>query len=173
LGAPAPDTLSFSPIAKRLAWLAGLVACTLLPSFASAGDSGALQLRGQIALACSIRVDATQVATSLDLTQSETDLSVASVTETCNSGTGYTIKVSSQGNGSLYGPLDAVTYQLKYDEVEADLSASQVSPVLVTNVTGKTGAEGVTKDVTISYSTDGSLSGGTYEDTLVFTVAAK
>ena len=173
MGAPAPGSLRISfPIAKRSAWLAGLVACVgvSLPGFAAAGDSGALQLHGLVPLACSIQVDPTQAATSLDLSSSYTDVAVASVTETCNSSTGYTIEVYSLGNGSFLGELDAVSYVLKYDETEADLSSSGV---LVSNAAVRTGPTGVTKAVTVSYAAATSQSGGTYVDTLVFTVAAK
>ncbi len=174
MGAPAPQSLRVSfPIAKRSAWLAGVVACVCvsLPGFAAAGDSGALQLRGQVPLACSIQVDPTQAATSLDLSSSQTDVAVASVTESCNSPTGYTIEVSSLGSGSFLGELDAVSYMLKYDDTQADLSG--VGSVLVTSAADRTGPAGVTKAVTVSYAAATSQVGGTYEDTLVFTVAAK
>ncbi len=173
MGAPALESLRISfPIARRSAWLAGLVACVCvsLSSFAAAGDSGALQLRGIVPLACSIQVDPTQAASSLDLSSSSTDVVVASVTETCNSSTGYTIEVSSSGNGSFLGELDAITYMLKYDETQADLSSSGV---LVSSAAGRTGLAGVTRAVTVSYAAATNQSGGTYEDTLVFTVAAK
>ena len=173
MGAPAPQSLRISfPIAKRSAWLAGLVACVCvsLTGFAAAGDSGALQLRGLVPLACGIQVDPTQAASSLDLSSSYTDIAVASVTETCNSSTGYTIEVSSLGNGSFLGELDAVSYVLKYDETQADLSSSGV---LVSSAPGQTGPAGVTKAVTVSYAAATSQGSGTYVDTLVFTVAAK
>ena len=143
--------------------------CVSLSGFAAAGDSGALQLHGLVPLACSIQVDPTQAASSLDLSSSYTDVVVASVTETCNSSTGYTIEVSSSGNGSFLGELDAITYMLKYDETQADLSSSGV---LVSSA-GRTGPAGVTRAVTVSYAAATNQSGGTYEDTLVFTVAAK
>ncbi len=173
MGAPAPESLRISfPKVMRSAWLAGLVACVCVPlaGFAAAGDSGALQLRGLVPLVCSIQVDPTQAATSLDLSSSHTDVAVASVTETCNSSAGYTIEVYSLGNGSFLGELDAVSYMLKYDETQADLSSSGV---LVTSVAGRTSPAGVTKAVTVSYAAATSQSGGTYVDTLVFTVAAK
>ncbi len=175
MGAPAPEPIN-SPTetnAKRVAWLAGLLACVWLPSLALAGDSGALQLRGQLPVACSIRVDATQAATSLDLSSDQIDVPVASVTETCNSSAGYTLNVSSWGNGALYGELDAVAYLLKYDRASADLSGSQSAPVLLTSSSSRTGPAGVTKNVTISFAAAQGLRGGMYEDTLVFTVAAK
>ena len=175
MGAPAPQPIN-SPTeanAKRVAWIAGLLACVWLPSLALAGDSGALLLRGQLPVACSIQVDATQAATSLDLSSDQIDVPVASVTETCNSRTGYTVNVSSWGNGALYGELDAVAYQLKYDRISADLSGSQGAPFLLTNSSSLTGRAGVTKNVTISFAALQGLHGGRYEDTLVFTVAAK
>ena len=173
MGAPAPRSLRISfPIAKRSAWLAGVVACVCvaLPGFAAAGDSGALQLRGLVPLACGIQVDSTQAATSLDLSGTYADVPVASVTETCNSAAGYTIEVSSRGNGSFLGELDAVSYVLKYDETPADLSSSGF---VVSSAAGRTGPAGVTRPITVSYAAATSQSGGTYEDTLLFTVAAK
>lgn len=124
-------------------------------------------------MACSISVDATQAATTLDLSKSAYEVPVASVTETCNSGAGYTVEISSRENGALSGAHDAVAYQLAYDRTRAELGGSAATPVVLTSATGPTGSAGKLRNVTISYSAAEALHGGTYEDVLTFTVAAK
>lgn len=172
MGAPVTHHSPSGDSASR--WvLAGLLAWLWLPPVALAGDSGALLLRGHFPVACSISVEATQSATTLDLSQNAFDVPVASVTETCNSGSGYTVELSSRENGSLSGTHDAVSYRLAYDRAGADLSGSRAAPVVLTDAAGPTGPAGTTRNVTISYSAAAALHGGSYEDVLTFTVAAK
>ncbi|WP_290730469.1 fimbrial protein [Halobacteriovorax sp. JY17] len=149
-----------------------LIASTLsiltLSSFAA--PQGTLLLQGSIGQVLSLTVEAEAgVNNSLDLTSSESDLKVGTVTEQTNSNTGYKILIRSANAGQLKnGSLDQVDYTLKYDGTAVSLSQSDTE--VKNESTG--GVYNHASDVEISYTGQpaASLTQGTYSDTVTFTI---
>lgn len=151
--------------------LVTLLALTTVFS-AQANLQGQLTLQGVVTKKLSIEVNASSVASSLDLVQSQSNLLVGTVREKSNSNTGYKVKIASSNLGKLVrgGGTEAVNYSLKYDGDAVDLST----------VAGQTfnnaGAQVVNtvKDVSISYTgtPEESLVEGTYSDTVTFDISA-
>ena len=130
-----------------------------------------LDLGGEVGLACHIKISAKAAGARLDLTKAQVDVLVAEVREICNQPTGYTVTVSSAGNGRLTNGDDSgVAYELKYENASPDLSASRGSPVPVTIRSDRTSADGEVKTVRISHRSASDGAGGEYVDTLVFTI---
>ena len=142
---------------------------------AHADTSGALVLRGFVPTRCDIEVGAAPRASALPLTAPQRDVVVASVRETCNSATGYTVEVSSRHEGRLAGVdgRDAIAYQLQYGDAAPSLSGSRTEPVKLVQSASRTAREGVERIVRISHEGANATSGGSYEDTLTFTIRAK
>ena len=122
---------------------------------------------------CEIAVAPTPEATQLNLLEGHSELLVAQVTERCNSGSGYTVSMSSRGNGALVGPRAAVGYRLRYQDTNPELSGSESSPAVVTDRAERTGAEGVKRELRISVPSSPEIAGGWYEDTVTLTISAK
>ncbi|MDD0851844.1 fimbrial protein [Halobacteriovorax sp. GB3] len=150
--------------------LALLIALTASTSFAA--TQGTLTLRGVVQELLSIDVQAESVATQLDLTQSQTDLKVATVNEVSNSKTGYKVRVESQNSGKLNhedgSGVGSVTYTMKYGTNTVDLSSGSD---FSTTTAGNYDED---KDVTISYTGQAqtALVAGEYSDTVYFTISA-
>lgn len=150
---------------------------------AFSATTATLTLQGIIAdvLNISIAESATNDPQSLDLTTTQANLNIATVTEESNSGTGYKILVRSTGDANLLhssvaSPAGAaannsVGYSLRYDNVA-------VAGLTTTDVTIKTVSTGAivtdTSALDISYTgvTAASMLSGTYSDTLTFTIQA-
>lgn len=145
--------------------------CALLSGAAHAEDSASLVLRGVVPLRCDIEVSAP--GSLLELRAGASELAVGAVTERCNSTSGYTVSVSSRGNGHLVGPSDSLAYRLLYGDARADLSASRGAAVEVSSSDALTAARGVERPLRIALDRSGELAGGLYEDTLIFTIAAR
>jgi type 1 fimbria pilin len=141
-----------------------------LPAFAA--TTGTLTLTGTVNGNVEIIVTPEAIASSLDLLTDATDLKVATVTEKSN--TAYTVTVQSANSASLTGKNagtpDTLPYSLKYDGSAVSFSGDTAT---ITDTATQTGASGVDKDLTISYTADSSLQADTYEDVLTFTIAAK
>jgi hypothetical protein len=158
----------------RLLTVALFVLAVALPTFAA---SATLDLQGVVAQKLEIAVTPDAAASSLvlDADNSVDGVVVASVKETSNSRTGYTVTVSSLYTGNLQGQDDSshkISYTISYDGTTYPVS----SPATVVDTTGKTQRNGNPKAVKIFY--DGTFSGegpyaDTYKDTLTFTIAAK
>lgn len=138
----------------------------------NAATTGTLLLQGVVTKKLSITVTANAQASSLDLTQSKTDLVVASVNEKSNSNTGYKVNVKSSNLGNLKrsGGTEVVSYSLKYGSSTVDLSTTTGQTF---NNAGAAVAN-VNKDVKISYTgiAEESLVEGTYADTVTFEISA-
>src|SRR3954463_6402803 len=79
-----------------------IVALSLTVSAAAfAGTSATLFIKGQIAQQLNISVAPESIASSLDLTSTQSNTKVAVVTEKSNSNTGYKVSISSQNLGVL------------------------------------------------------------------------
>lgn len=150
-------------------------ALTLLPTQAFAQATGNLDLSGTVAATCNVTVTPVGgVADSLPLGAAQTDLTVASVNETCNDPDGYTLTAQSS-QSSVLTPVgtstDSVPYSFRFGGTVSDLSGG--GAVTVTDVNAATGAAGVDKSVQISYANPGFIAADTYTDTITFTIAAK
>ena len=170
--APIDPSRSLLPLFTR-----ALGACLLLVGLAAAPataeTSGSLVLRGFIPTRCNIEVGTTPVASALPLAQAQQNVVVASVRETCNAASGYTVEVSSRHDGQLEGASASVAYRFQYGDVAANLAGSRSEPVKLVARAGRTSDTGIQRTVRISHDGAASVPGGSYEDTLVFTIRAK
>lgn len=140
-----------------------------------AATTGQLLLQGVVPAVLAISVSPQPIATALDLTTTQTDLFVGSVTEQSNSNTGYKITVSSLNDGSLLrsGGAETFNYTFKYDGQSINLVGSSNTPVTAKNQ-GTGGSYNTSSDVTVSYTgvAAASMVAGTYQDTLTLEISA-
>jgi spore coat protein U-like protein len=142
--------------------------------------TGTLLLTGTVSGVLDITVTADAAASSLDLTVSQTDLTVATINEKSNMATGYTVELESANSvadssasaklDGIGGVTDSLNYNIKYDGSDLTLVNGKA---LVTDTTLTTASVGVNKVLAISYTGDAGLQAGTYNDTLTLTIAAK
>lgn len=133
-----------------------------------------ITLHSMVRPLCSIAVITNPQATAIDLSTSQANLPIATVTELCN-GNGYTVTVASQ-NGQVHGQpamvgtiLDgAVNYFVLYDGAQVSFnggSAVAIDTNTHTPVTRRT--------VGIGFSGNPSLPSDSYQDTLTFSILGK
>lgn len=138
-------------------------------------STGTLTLTGTVSPVLNIIVNPNTIATTLDLTTTQTDLVVASVTEQSNSNTGYKITLSSANNSNLKrsGGTELKAYTLKYNGTTVGLGSSSSTPIVA-----KTVSSGVpvtnTSNVSISYTGQAasSMVAGTYSDVITLAIQA-
>ena len=142
---------------------------------AGASAVGTIALAGSIPAQCSISVTPHASAQSLDLTQSATDLAVATVTEACNDARGYRVDLATE-NGRKTGLLvqgavngDEIPYSVSYGGSPVSFSGGSAR---VTDSSERTPAGGAQKTVAVSYNGDPGLASGSYGDTLTLTLTA-
>ena len=151
-------------------------AATALMFAATPAKADALPVQGIVAVACTIST-ADAGAGALDLSSSQTDLTIANVTETCNDANGYSVTVAT-ANGTTSGVLVSqdvnganstdLTYSIKYDGVAVTIASG--SGTAATR-SGFTTAQ--TVPLAISYTiAAGGLPADTYTDTLTLTITA-
>mgnify|MGYP000930911352 CR=1 FL=1 len=136
-------------------------------SATQAGTS--LNLLGVVPVSCSIAIATTAKAASLDLKAGEQSVSVGVVTETCNSGNGYTVAITSQHGGQLRsGDASAplASYSASYD----DATGSIVSGLAAS----RNGAFfGRKANLVVSVPANAQAIAGNYSDSLTIVIAAK
>jgi len=145
-----------------------------VPAFADL--SGTLGLKGVVAPNVSVAVTSLTGFDNLSMLAGVTDFPIATIKEISNSKGGYTLSISSargyklsQGTtGAYVTGGDSVIYTLKYDTVSVDQTTQ-----ILTDVSGKTVAAGVTKTLTITFASTDNLNADNYTDTLTFTIAGK
>ncbi|WP_234703770.1 hypothetical protein [Rhodospirillum centenum] len=128
--------------------------------------SGTIQLRGTVAVNCTIAV--TDLNQPLNLTGGESNKQVGTVTENCNRGNGYKISVASANAGKLVSGAAGTTpisYATQYDgqsgnsgTLEVIRNQAQFNKVSSVNVTIPASAQYIAGD---------------YADTLTITIAAR
>lgn len=142
-----------------------------LASTASFGaSSGTITLSGTIPAVTSIVLTGVNSYSSLDLSTTQSDLTVVNVREINNTTQGYTVKVASGNVGAFKnGTLGSLPYSAKYNGVGVILSAT---PQVVTSSPASNSVVNVVKNFTISYSgvVPESQMTGVYSDTLTFTI---
>ncbi len=154
---------------KTILTTASMIALT---SSIHAATSGSLLLQGVITKKLSIEVTPATIASGLDLTTTQIDLSVASVRERSNSSSGYKVNVRSLNLGKLKrtGATEIIPYTLKYGTSTVDLSTAigQTFNNAITSVAN------VIRDVKISYTgtPEENLVEGVYADTVTFEISS-
>ena len=128
--------------------------------------SGTVALKGTVALVCTVGV--TDLNQSLNLTGGESNKSVGSIVENCNSGTGYNISVTSANAGKLKAASGTaeISYTVGYDGQSGGL-ASALTVARSTAQFAKTSALNVTVPA------NAQAIAGNYSDTVTITIAAK
>ena len=139
-------------------------------SFSSfAATSADLILKGVVAPILEISIAHETVASNLDLSQSASNVKVATLTEKSNYATGYKISARSANGGKLVNVSDAnsfVNYNLTYNGSNVPLSTSATQVYTTRNLKGT-----FTKDLKISFNQPNNLSAGSHEDTVQFTIS--
>jgi predicted SPOUT superfamily RNA methylase MTH1 len=155
---------------KKLVIASTLLALTTASSFAA--TTGTLLLQGVVAQKISLTVTSQAVASTLDLSTTQTDLNVASVNEKSNSKTGYKVTITSSNLSKLKRAdgAEVVAYTMKYGGATVDLSLAAGATI----ANNAASSINVNKSVAISYTgaTAESMVEGTYADTVTFTIAA-
>jgi hypothetical protein len=148
-----------------------LISSMVLSTTTFAATSGTLLLQGVVAQKLSIAVTPAAAASALDLSTSQTNLTVASVNEKSNSKTGYKVTITSANAGNLKRTdgADVFAYSMKYGG-----SAVSLSGVGTTFSQASAASVNVNKDISISYTgvAAESMVEGTYADTLTLNIAA-
>jgi hypothetical protein len=160
---------------RRAFWLAlGFGLCgTATPFAAVAASTGSVTITGKVPISCGLTVTPASGASNIaDVSAANTNLLVATVTETCNDPSGYSVSLAGANSGSYTGLLKdsvsaaTVAFTVSYN-------GSTVSSATVTNVAAPAN---VTKNVQITYAATPNLTGSvgyTYAETLTFTITAK
>jgi len=152
---------------------------TITTTMAFSATTGNLIISGTVPEILEITVIAAAGSTTLDLTQSVTDLHIGDVVERSNVIAGYTVSISSTNaatgtphfKGSSPTNSDTLNYTLNYDGAAISFSGGSA---LISDVNSKTATLGSSKALNITY--DGTadfLNSDTYSDTLTFTIASK
>lgn len=142
-----------------------------LASFsAMAAESADLVLKGLVAPILEISIEHETIASGLDLSKAASNVKVATLTEKSNYVAGYKIKAASTNAGKLVNVDDStsfVGYGLTYDGSTIPLN------VLPTEIYSTPSARGAFQKVLrISYNRPATLSAGSHEDTVQFTIEA-
>ncbi len=150
-----------------------LMMAAVLPCAARASSSGSVMITGKVPLSCNIAVNAAAGASNIaDLSQGNTGLLVATVTENCNDPTGYSVSIAGANSASHTGLFkDSASHATLPFTVTYDGAA--VSSATVTNAAAPANAS---KDVRIAYAANPNLTGSagyTYAETLTFSITAK
>jgi len=155
-----PDMTKF--FAKTAA-AALIVAAIAAPAMAQ-NASGTIAMKGNVALSCTIAVQ--DLGLSLSLKAGETSKTVGSVTETCNSGSGYKISLASANAGKLKSGNFTIDYSVNYDSFTGSLTSQAV-------VDRATAQFGKKSDLKVTVPASEQYIAGDYADTVTVTIAAK
>ncbi len=133
-------------------------------SAALAGGIEQIRLEAVVPSRCVIEV--TRLNVVLDLAAGFDRARVATVAESCNTASGYTVTFNSASGGTLVRGGDAVPYEAHYGNKSLALG----EPVVL----GRTGpAFGIQHDFAVSARGVSGLPSGTYRDTVTVTIAAR
>ncbi|MBP7340335.1 hypothetical protein [Niveispirillum sp.] len=140
-----------------------VVAAFAAPAMAQ-NASGTIQLKGNVGLSCTIAVQ--DLSQSLSLKTGESNKTVGSVTETCNSGTGYKITLASSNGGKLKSGNFTIDYQVNYDGQGGSLNSQMVVDRANAQFNKKS-------DLKVTVQASDQYIAGDYADTVTVTIAAK
>jgi len=161
-------------VSTSAGWCLLVVECLIcLPALAA--TTGQVTITGSVPILCSLEVQQEAGAVSIpDISAGHTNRRVATVTETCNSPDGYTVTMRGTNSSDHTGIFadsvssDSHPFTVAYDGVTVGAGG------IVTNSAST--AFNLVKPVDITYPANTTLTGtlsDTYEETLVFTIAAK
>lgn len=157
----------------NLKWKTGIIPAAIIAGISLNAQAADITITGTVPIVCQISVAGTGNEDIADLTQAQTDLNVATVTENCNDPDGYTVTIDPTNTTDHTGKfVDSVSgdenpFTIKYNDVA-------LSGTTITDTAGT--ANDVDKSVKISYAANSSLTGSvsnTYAETLTFTITAK
>lgn len=144
----------------------------LMTTSSFAATTGTLLLQGLVAQKISVFVTSQAIASTLDLSTSQTDLVVATMNEKSNSKSGYKMTISSVNLSKLKRTdgLEVLSYTMKYNGSAVALSSAAGSTI--TNSSAS--SVNINRNVSISYTGISAelMVEGTYADTVTFTIAA-
>ena len=147
-----------------LSALIGITGAVLGSSAALAGEVERLRIEAVVPVRCGIEV--THHSVTLDLAAGFDRARVATIAESCNSASGYTLTFNSASAGALVRGGVAVHYDAHYGAKAMALD----EPVVL----GRAGpAFGVRHDFAVSAPAVSGLAPGTYQDTVTITIAAR
>jgi spore coat protein U-like protein len=144
-----------------------LVALALAAGAAAANTSGTIRLQGSVAARCTVAV--TDAQQSLNIVGGETSKQVGTVVENCNSGSGYTVSISSVQGGVLRSQAagaGAIAYSLSYGGVAGALTTALA-------VVRDGAAFDRSVPVAVSMPANPQAIAGAYTDTITITIAAR
>jgi len=155
---------------SKLIIVAVLVCALAIPVLAD--TSATLYLSGTVAKSASISVTSALGASSLNLLSTPSSaITVGTLTEVCNSTSGYTVSVQSANGGSLKGAIsgntDSVAYSFYQNGSAVTLSTSSTNMITASSKTS-----GANQTLTLNYTGNPALTADVYSDTLTFTIAA-
>lgn len=135
----------------------------------AATDTAQLEIRGSVAVNCTIAVTPTAKATTLDILGGESDTLVGVVTENCNNGNGYTVSLTSNNAGQLLSKATGAkpySYAARYDDGVGDI-AKQIVAGRDKAFFGRSG------NLSVSFSGDKQAIAGVYSDVINLVIAGK
>ena len=138
-----------------------LLLLALLSLPLQAATTATLVLQGHVPKILNLVVTPTSTASNLDLSTSQTNVNVASVSVLSNSSVGYNLTFSSANSGVLSNGSATIPYTLKLDSTNVTLN----SPLSYSNF-GTT-----VRQMYISYVAS-SPNDGTYTDTITITLTS-
>ncbi len=171
-GTPNGEQLAIMRMTRSIA----VAAAAALVFAATPTKADTLAVQGIVAVTCAIST-ADAGAGALDLSASQTDLTIANVTEDCSDADGYTVTIATT-NGTANGLLVSqdvnganatdLTYSIKYDAVAVTLVAGSGTAAIRS---GFTASQTVVLAITYTIP-GGGLPADTYTDTLTLTITA-
>ena len=135
---------------------------------AVAQEPATLELRGAVALNCTLAATTTAKADRLDIQGGEKNALVGIVTENCNSGNGYTVQLSSGNAGRLVSApgIQPKAYDAHYDNgsgtIAKEITAARDNPFFNRQ-----------SNLTVNFPGDGQAIAGEYADTVNLVIKAK
>ena len=152
-----------------------IIAALVLSSLSAfAGTTANLTLKGSVAAVNELTIAADASAQSLNITDGNTNLKVATLTEKSNDKNGYDIFMSSLNAGKLQHVEDtsqSTTYQISY--AGSAMTSPTAIPTAIKTVSSLTGLTTVTSDVQVNVTPYTTAVAGDYTDTVTFTLQAK
>lgn len=137
----------------------------LMPAAVLAQNSvGSVSLRGTMPISCAIAVQ--DLGVTWNLTSGEGSKTVGSVTESCNSGNGYSISLASANSGKLKSGSNEIAYTVDYDSSAGSLTSQMV-------VQRATAQSGKKSDLKVTVPISSQHVAGDYSDTITVTIAAR
>lgn len=128
------------------------------------------ELRGLVPVNCTININPSTKANDLNIVNGENNTVVGTLTENCNAGNGYVVKIASLNKGKLINPANtalSAAYQVQYDTAEGSIA---------NNLTANRNQAQFSRQGKLAISFTGQnqqMAAGTYTDTLNIIISAK